>query len=355
MHPHLDQLQPYPFERLAQLVAGVEPPADRRTLSLSIGEPQHAPPAFVGDALGMPVEGWPAERIKQRHGEVDEMLDARMGAGTYTDDTQMMIAAGRSLVRCGGVDEADLARAFLEHHDPDRGYGGGTRTVLGLLDDGVAVEAAAGRVFGGQGSYGNGGAMRVASVAVAYAEDRGRLDEAVTRATQVTHAHPLGIEGALLQARAIQVALAASGPRRLDPASVLEGLGTGLSQDHDHVWAPQLSAVQELLSKGEQPRAPEEVVGRLGHDSRAHRSVPAALYAFLANRSSFDAAVTYAVSLGGDTDTIGAMAGALAGALHGTSAVPDRWWRALENGEDGRDEVVALGRVLAGFQVPEVG
>lgn len=65
MHPHLDRLQPYPFERLAQLVAGVEPPTDRRTLSLSIGEPQHAPPAFVGDALTAALGGlgeYPATR-----------------------------------------------------------------------------------------------------------------------------------------------------------------------------------------------------------------------------------------------------------------------------------------------------
>ncbi len=65
MHPDLDRLQPYPFERLAQLVADIEPPADRRTLSLSIGEPQHAPPAFVGEALTAALAGlgeYPATR-----------------------------------------------------------------------------------------------------------------------------------------------------------------------------------------------------------------------------------------------------------------------------------------------------
>ncbi len=302
---------------------------------------------FVGDALGMPVEGWPPERIEEVHGRVDEMLEARLGPGTYTDDTQMMTAAGRSLVQCGGLDEEALARAFVEHYDPDRGYGGGTRTVLGHLDAGVPVPKAAQRVFEGQGSYGNGGAMRVASVAVVYHHDRDRLDEAVARATRVTHAHPLGVEGARLQARGIQMALHTPGPGTLEPTGVVGRVGTGLSEDHDHVWGPQLSAVRDLLAKGAQPQPPGEVADRLGNDSRAHRSVPAALYAFLANPRSFAGAVVYAVSLGGDTDTIGAMTGALSGALHGVQAVPEGWWQALENEEDGRDDVVALGQALA--------
>lgn len=65
MHPDLDRLQPYPFERLARLVADVEPPADRRTLSLAIGEPQHAPPALAGEALTGALDGlgqYPATR-----------------------------------------------------------------------------------------------------------------------------------------------------------------------------------------------------------------------------------------------------------------------------------------------------
>lgn len=51
MHPDLNRLQPYPFERLASLVADVAPPSDRATISLSIGEPRHAPPALAGEAL----------------------------------------------------------------------------------------------------------------------------------------------------------------------------------------------------------------------------------------------------------------------------------------------------------------
>ncbi len=305
---------------------------------------------FVGDALGMPVEGWPPQRIQEVHGCLDEMLAARRGRGTYTDDTQMMIAAGRSVVRSGGVDEQDLARAFLEHYDPDRGYGGGTRSVLSHLANGVPVSQASSRVFGGDGSFGNGGAMRAASVAVAYHEDRQKMDEAVARATRVTHAHPIGIQGAQLQARAIQQALHAPSPEELDPASIVEGVQEGLVEVNDRVWGSPFSIVVELLDQADEPLTPGEVAHRLGNDSRAHASVPAALYAWLANPGSFEDAVVYAVALGGDTDTIGAMAGAGAGALHGAGAVPKRWWEVLENGKDGRDAAVELGRRLAAFE-----
>ncbi len=66
---------------------------------------------FVGDALGMPVEGWSPDTIAKHYGPVREMLEDRLGKGTYTDDTQMMIAVTESLVRCEGFDR--LHGSFL--------------------------------------------------------------------------------------------------------------------------------------------------------------------------------------------------------------------------------------------------
>ena len=91
---------------------------------------------FVGDALGMPFEGLPRPSIP-RH---VEMIEARLGRGTYTDDTQMMIALAESLIARGRVDIEHLARAFLDAYEPERGYGGGTRRVLELWRAGVVVD-----------------------------------------------------------------------------------------------------------------------------------------------------------------------------------------------------------------------
>ncbi|MFW6078979.1 MAG: ADP-ribosylglycohydrolase family protein, partial [Gemmatimonadota bacterium] len=81
---------------------------------------------------------------------------------------------------------------------------------------------------------------------------------------------------------------------------------------------------------------PAAAAATLGTGGRASRSVPAALWAFLSRPHDAEAAVVRAVGLGGDTDTIGAMTGALAGAYHGARAFPARWLDALEAGEHGR-------------------
>ena len=67
---------------------------------------------FVGDALGMPFEGAPAGTIPVQL----EMVDARLGRGTYTDDTEMMIVLAESLIADGSVEPERLARRFLERH-----------------------------------------------------------------------------------------------------------------------------------------------------------------------------------------------------------------------------------------------
>ncbi len=76
----------------------------------------------VGDALGMPVEGQPPELIQMRFGQVTEMIEARMGAGTYTDDTEMMIAVAESLCRVKKIplhwleemEDGEKGRSYIE-------------------------------------------------------------------------------------------------------------------------------------------------------------------------------------------------------------------------------------------------
>ena len=81
-------------------------------------------------------------------------------------------------------------------------------------------------------------------------------------------------------------------------------------------------------------------------DGEPCESVPAAIYCFLANLDSFEDAVVQAVNLGGDTDTIGAMTGALSGAYRGKTGIPKRWLESLENGPKGRDYIERLGDQL---------
>lgn len=157
---------------------------------------------FVGDALGMPFEGAVPADVPG----TPEMLEARLGRGTYTDDTQMMIALAESLLACGGVNPDHLGRAFVAAFDPRRGYGSGTTEVLQLIRSGAAPHTAARALFGGQGSQGNGAAMRIAPVAVRYAAYTGELVNAARAAAHVTHAHAVAVDAAVAQAVAIAAA-----------------------------------------------------------------------------------------------------------------------------------------------------
>ena len=282
---------------------------------------------FVGDALGMPFEGAAAEDIPERV----EMIDARLGRGTYTDDTQMMIALAESLLERGQVDEEHLARAFQEAYDPKRGYGGGTRRVLELWAAGTPVRFAAGQVFDGQGSRGNGAAMRIAPIAVRSAKDPDRLCDQAARSARITHAHPVGVDAAVVQAAAIGAAL------RTD--DILEA---ALAATKTHEMKEGLRFVGDLLA-GEAVEARRQ----LESSSDARQSVCAAIYAAVAH-PAFEQAVTFAVGLGGDADTLAAMTGAIAGARDGDASIPGRWLDALEDGERGRRHVEQLATRLVG-------
>jgi poly(ADP-ribose) glycohydrolase ARH3 len=287
--------------------------------------------AFVGDALGLPYEGQPGDAVP----DPVEMRDGRAPAGSYSDDTQMMIALAESLVRCGRIDEDDLASSFGAHFDPQRGYGSGTRTVITLWASGMPITEAAERLFDGEGSPRNGAAMRVAPIGVRFRGNQRRVIEEARRSAALTHRHPEGIDGAVVQAVAVAAALhgrdalvaasaAASTPRmrlRLDDLAGRAADGLSLRT---------LTGRERLV--------PVTAVG----------SVPVAIVVGSRSRT-FQEAVSAAVRCGGDTDTVAAMAGAIAGARFGASAIPARWYRALEDtgGEVAHVENLAIALVRA--------
>lgn len=284
---------------------------------------------FVGDALGMPWEGWHGDDVPAAL----EMHDARLGRGTYTDDTQMTIALAESLLRCDVIDDDDLAGAFLAHADPRRGYGSGTLRVLDSLRRGTPVGQAAAEVFEGRGSLGNGAAMRVAPVAVRFYDDQVLLGVQARRSARITHMHPVGIDGAAVQAAAIAAALDDDDPLAAAAAACRTA----------HVRRA-LDDVRRRIDRRLDPAALRSTPS--GVSARADDSVAAAVVAGTL-AADFEQAVTVAIRAGGDTDTVGAMAGAIAGARFGASAIPQRWLDALEDDERGRSHVQALAEQLA--------
>ncbi len=291
---------------------------------------------MCGDALGMPVEGWSSEAIKQKYGRLDTMQPGRLPAGSYTDDSQMMIAILETLARKGRLDGPYLAKRFVDGFEPWRGYGGRIFGVMERLAAGAAWDES------GTDSFGNGGSMRVGILGAFYADDLEQCTRSAIDQCRITHHHPQGLAGAVAQALAVSLIcqIGAQG-RELDPMGLAKEIANRVESIDSHT-ANRLRAMP-TLSRGDEAGTIAELSKAYACDLTAAEAVPPALGAFMAAENA-EQAVVLGVGLGGDTDTIGAMAGALAGAYWGMDAMPFSWQQCLENGARGRDYVLELCR-----------
>ncbi|WP_051276601.1 ADP-ribosylglycohydrolase family protein [Desulfovirgula thermocuniculi] len=272
----------------------------------------------LGDALGAPFEG--AGSVDKR--EVFAAAERRQVL-RYTDDTHMAVGVAESLIACRGFDGSHMAGIFIRNfeREPWRGYGPGPPLVFQRIKLGVPWDRVAEEIYPG-GSFGNGAAMRVAPVGLFYYRDTVRLREVAFLSAQITHAHFLGKEGAALQAFAVALAVI-YGPSG-SPEDLLERMGAFVTE---RVYRDKLEKMKDLLGAAD----PAEVAVHLGNGIEAFNSVPAAICCFLRHPGSFEEAVTEAVGLGGDADTIASMTGAISGAWLGIEAIPVEWTAKLEN------------------------
>lgn len=269
----------------------------------------------LGDSLGAPFEGMPG-------GEYSYSCERPL---VYTDDTEMMINLTVSILSSRAVDPENIAQAFVRGLNPRRGYGRGTLRVLALIEKGIPFNEASRSVFP-DGSYGNGAAMRVAPIGLLYWWNSNLILDAAAKSSRPTHVHPLGIEGAKIMALA--VGLTIQGITKEDlPGFLLENLT-------QEVYRKKLSAMTDLLAKDVKAK---EVAHRLGNGVLSHESVPAALYAFIKLGNDYGRMIEFCLSLGGDTDTIAAMAGALSGAYISEDNLPKGCLEKLERSKRIKD------------------
>ncbi len=276
----------------------------------------------LGDALGAPFEGLGPPLSKG----IDAFLKNLPTVLRYTDDSEMAMGVAESLARRGGFDPEHMARRFAENFDPRRGYGPGTIAVLGMINKGIPWQDANRAVFP-EGSFGNGAAMRAAPIGLFFAQDPEKLREVTFGVSSITHDHPLAKEGALLITHTVSGLLKGN-----SNAAILDEL---LYEIESEDYRKRLSTIREFLGH---PVSIETVIERLGHSVLAHESAPTALYAFMREGEDYLRTIKYCVSLGGDTDTICAMAGALSGAKVGIEGIPPELIDRLEN----KDKILGL-------------
>ncbi|NYI86739.1 ADP-ribosylglycohydrolase [Amycolatopsis endophytica] len=287
----------------------------------------------LGDALGMPTQSMSRAEIARRYGTVDRLLDAvpdqpiapGMPAGSITDDTEQALLLARLLVDGGGrVEPLVFAKALLDWEADmiRRGsadlLGPSTKRALDLLQAGVPPEEA------GRGGSTNGAAMRITPVAIATPPALDPLLGAVTAASLITHNSSLGIAGAAAVAAAVSAGI--------DGAPLGEALDHAERAAAAGAHCGQWSAGGDIAARirwargwvrGVGPEALADAVYEVvGTSVAAQESVVAALaLAEALGERPFDA-LALAAGLGGDTDTVAAMCGAILGAQHGLSGLP---------------------------------
>jgi poly(ADP-ribose) glycohydrolase ARH3 len=280
--------------------------------------------AMVGSALGDAM-GELAFRYPEKQ-SLCALMD-RIEKLIYTDDTAMAIGISESILQKRGINQQHLGDTFSRNffREPWRGYASGPPTIFSLVRHaGISYVEAAKSLFGGVGSLGNGAAMRMAPVGLFFHHSKHLYEEACASA-EVTHAHPIGMDGAAVQAWAIAQAVKLDPEKDFPLERVTQGLITFARTPEIR---EKMKLVQTLIHE---EVSPEMAAKQLGRSVAVDESMPFAIYSFLRYPKSFEDCLFCATLNGGDRDTLGAMAGAISGAYLGIETIPPSWRDKLEN------------------------
>ena len=243
----------------------------------------------------------------------------------FTDDTQMALSVVSILRQYGSINQDILGMSFGARYDARRGYGGAMHWLLPKLWQGGKWPELAPLLFEGQGSYGNGGAMRVPPVGAYFADDLHSVVKNAALSSDVTHAHPEAAAGAI--AVAVGAALAAQhtgGPypnRQEFLDLILPFVPNSIVREkirHARRLDPSASVTLAVSALGS------------GHDISAQDTCPFALWCAGEHLDSYEEALWLTVSGLGDRDTTCAMVGGIVALSAGIGSIPAVWTAARE-------------------------
>lgn len=242
---------------------------------------------------------------------------------SYTDDTAMALSVVATLEEHGEIQQDHLAASFANNYDPFRGYGAAMHRLLPKLRQAGASDwrEEARALFGGQGSFGNGSAMRVAPVGAYFADDLERIAEQAERSAVTTHCHPEAVAGA------VAVALAAGIAWRCRGSSPLPSHAEFLEQVCQGTPASKVRRGIEKAMELPQHASVETAAATLGNGSEvtAQDTVPFALWVASCHLGSYEEALWATVAGLGDRDTTCAIVGGVVVMSAGLESIPKRW------------------------------
>jgi ADP-ribosylglycohydrolase len=298
----------------------------------------------VGDALGMPTEGYTAREIREKFGVISEMMPAPEGhfhsglmAGQFTDDTEETLLLAESLIEaCGFSPEGFVEKltawgaAWTMDERLNRGVGFATRSAVESMIAGTAWQQS------GLAIPTCGSAMRVAPIGLLYHPDLNTVKSYADLQSLPTHTSTAARAGAV--AVAVGVALSAAGFSK----EIIFRNAASQASRLDSEFAERLLWAGSLLDL-----KPQDALGLIRNSPLAMETVPAAFYCFL--KFEPKEALIMAASSGGDTDSIASIAGSLFGAGFGASWIPQSWLAALEGKERIEDAARGLYRLFVSF------
>ncbi|MBK9032874.1 MAG: ADP-ribosylglycohydrolase family protein [Myxococcales bacterium] len=278
-----------------------------------------------GDAFGETLFGPPEEATRR---VAARALVARR-PWRWTDDTAMALAVVETLERDATIDPDALMAALVRRFaaEPDRGYGQGAYTLLTRAAHGADWRVEATAMFGGQGSFGNGAAMRVAPLGAYFADDLDRVVVEAARSAAPTHAHPEGVAGAVAVAVAAALAWRIGQGAALDGDALLAGVIARTPPGLTHAGLVRARALGLAAD-------PDQVAAELGTGRQvsAQDTVPWCAWVAARHLRSYEDAVWQAAAPLGDRDTNAAIVGGVTilAAPGGALAIPAAWRAATE-------------------------
>lgn len=287
----------------------------------------------LGDAMGMPSELWPRSRVKAHFGWIDRFLPGPaennaacyFGRAEFTDDTSMALSLADAIIECDGqIDPDNIGRHILLWAEEFDAF---NKNVLGPTSK-IALNAIrAGKPVSELENNGvtNGAAMRASPLGCLLPATRlEHFVEQVALASSPTHKSDLAIAGAVVIAWAISRAI--DGESWQNIADALPGIARYAQESKTTTFSASLGARLELALKTVREAngtdsASEQIYQLVGAGTSTIESVPAAIAMVELAGTDPNRCAILCANLGGDTDTIGAMATAICGALHGIQAI----------------------------------
>ncbi|MEU3839774.1 ADP-ribosylglycohydrolase family protein [Streptomyces sp. NPDC028635] len=228
------------------------------------------------------------------------------GPWQWTDDTEMACSVVAVLAAHQRIDQDALARSFAEHHDFDRGYGPAVNRLLRLIREGGDWRELSAALFKGQGSWGNGAAMRIAPLGAWYADDPEQATHQAEISAYPTHQHREAVVGAMAVAAAAALAAAPGGPPSAE--ALLDGVVALVPKS---AVGQGLRRARDMLDYGD--AATVAAVLGCGRRTSAHDTVPFALWSAARSLGAFEQAFWTTAQVGGDVDTTCAIVGGVLG------------------------------------------